>query len=123
MRRYTEQPYLHEKVHDVSWHLLNQDLDDSQDLSFRPRERGGVDILLRLRVGGEGRVSVHLPESRVWGETQVNTQLPKRSPSLLSYRCCESLCCAERSALRPFLRGCSSLSRYSAAAPLIVTPM
>lgn len=67
MSRYTEQPYLHEKVHDVSRHLLDQDLDDSQDLPFRPRKRGGVDILLRLRVGGEGRVSVHLPESRAQG--------------------------------------------------------
>lgn len=61
----TEQPYLHQKVHDVRRHLLNKYLDDPQDLSFRPGESGGVNILLRLRVGCEGSVSVHLPKSGV----------------------------------------------------------
>lgn len=62
-----EQPYLHKKVHNISRHLLNKYLNDSQDLSFSPSKSGGVNILLRLRVRCEGSVSVHLPKSRVTG--------------------------------------------------------
>lgn len=58
----TEQPYLHKKIHDVGRHLLNKYLDDPQDLSFSPSKSGGVNILLRLGVGCEGGVSVHLKE-------------------------------------------------------------
>lgn len=53
-------PHLHQQVHDVSRHLLDEDLDDPEDLSLGTGQRGGVDVLLGLRVGRQRRVPVHL---------------------------------------------------------------
>lgn len=38
--------YLNEQIHNVSGHLLYQDVDHSQDLSLGSGQSGGVNVLL-----------------------------------------------------------------------------
>lgn len=42
--------YLDQQIHNVSGHLLYQDVNHSQDLSLGSGQSGGVNVLLRLRV-------------------------------------------------------------------------
>lgn len=43
--------YLDQQIHHISGHLLYQDVNHSQYLSLGSGQRGGVNVLLRLRVG------------------------------------------------------------------------
>lgn len=42
--------YLHQQIDDISRHLLYQDVNHSQYLSLGSSQRGGVNVLLGLRV-------------------------------------------------------------------------
>lgn len=55
-----EHAHLHQKIHNIRGHLLNEDFNDSQDFALSPCQRGGVYTLLRLGICCKGRVSVYL---------------------------------------------------------------
>lgn len=62
--------YLDQQIHHVSGHLLDQDLDDSQYLSLGSGQSGGVNVLLRLRVGLSCVEAVNLENGNI-GETHL----------------------------------------------------
>lgn len=78
--------YLHQEIHDIRWHFLDQDFYNPQNLCLRPGQSSGVDILLRLRVCSQSRVPVDLQRQiiaqhrkrksfMVYWELQRNEQL------------------------------------------------
>lgn len=56
--------YLHQQIDDISGHLLYQDVNHSQYLRLGSGQRGGVDVLLRLRVSLSRVVTMNLGKQK-----------------------------------------------------------
>lgn len=73
--------YLHQQIDDISGHLLYQDVNHSQYLSLGSGQRGGVNVLLRLRVSLSRIVTMNLGNQQqlyeaIMGWRSSVTQIP-----------------------------------------------